>query len=92
MCVLGINNGLVIQYGIKSGTVQSDFSTKVQLPISYTSIRYNIQTTLSNGFTPATYTGNVYLNAGISRTLSTFPMCFSRGTTTYTIWFLTFGY
>ena len=83
----------MIQYGIKSGTVQSDFSTNVQLPISYTSMGYNIQTTLSNGFTPATYTGNVYLNAGSSRrTLSTFPMCFSQGTTTYTIWFLTFGF
>lgn len=72
--------------------MQSDFSTKVQLPISYTSIGYNIQTTLANGLTPASYTGNVYLNAGSLRTFSTFPMCFSQGTTTFTIWFLTFGY
>lgn len=94
ICVLGINNRLLIQYGRQAGTVQSDFSTTVQLPISYTSVNYCIQQTLSNGFTPSTYTANVYLNqgAGARRTLSTFPMCFSRGTTTYTVWFLTFGY
>ena len=94
MCVWVFNNRLLIQYGRRGGTVRSDFSTTIQLPISYTSVNYCIQQTLGNGFTPSTYTANVYLNEGVGvrRTLSTFPMCFSHGTTTYTVWFITFGY
>lgn len=90
---LDINNGILLQFLQRSGNVaSSNYLATINLPLSYSNNTYTIQTTLLNGYTPASYTQNVYSIAGDRPTLSSFKAVFSKGTTTYSIMILTIGY
>ena len=77
----------------RSGNItSSNYLATINLPLSYSNNTYTIQTTLINGFTPASYTQNVYSIAGDRPTVSSFKAVFSKGTTTYSLMILTIGY
>lgn len=72
-----INNGILLQFCVKSGTVDSNYLCTVNLPLSYNNNYYTIMTTLKNGFTPASYTQNVYSMSTNRPTVNSFSACFS---------------
>lgn len=50
-----------LQFLQRSGNIaSSNYLATINLPLSYSNNTYTIQTTLINGFTPASYTQNVY--------------------------------
>ena len=88
-----INNGILLQFLQRSGNVaSSNYLATINLPLSYSNNTYTIQTTLFNGYTPASYIQNVYSTAEDRPIISSFKAVFSKGTTTYSIMILTIGY
>ena len=86
-------NGILYSFLQRSGNIaSSNYLATINLPLSYSNNTYTIQTTLLNGYTPATYTQNVYSVAGDRPTVSSFKAVFSERTTTYSIMILTIGY
>lgn len=57
---MDFNNGILLQFCTKTGTVDFNYLCTVNLLLSYNNNYYTIITTLQNGFTPASYTQNVY--------------------------------
>lgn len=90
---MDINNGILLQFLRRSGNVaSSNYLATINLPLSYSNNAYTIQTTLLNGYTPASYTQNVYSTTGDRPTISSFKAVFSERTTTYSMMILTVGY
>lgn len=87
------NNGILLQFFAKVGNVAStNYLAIINLPLSYSNNTYTIQTTLLNGYTPASYTQNVYSVVGDRPTINSFKAVFSERTTTYSMMILTIGY